>query len=45
MSRFYIDGIEVDVSDPTFYQSIEETDQYIQTLSEYKNDNQSSQMA
>jgi len=39
MSRFYIEGIEIDVAEPTFYLSIEHADQYIEILTEYKNDN------
>ena len=39
MSRFYIEGIEIDVSDPTFYLSLEHADQIIETLTEYKNEN------
>ena len=42
MSRFYIEGIEIDVSDPTFYLSVEHAEQHIETLTEYKNDNMDS---
>lgn len=45
MTRFYVDGIEVEVSDPTFYLPLEKVDQYLTTLSEYKNDNQSNPLA
>lgn len=38
--RFYIEGIEVDVADPTFYLSVEHADQLIETLVEYKHENQ-----
>lgn len=37
--RFYLDGIELDVDDPLFHQDLDETELYIQQLSEYKNDN------
>lgn len=45
MARFYVDGLEVEVSDPTFYLPLEKVDQYITNLSEYKNDNQPNAMA
>lgn len=45
MARFYVDGLEIEVSDPTFYLPLEKVDQHLHTLSEYKNDNQPSPMA
>ena len=43
--RFYIEGIEVDVSDPTFYLPINKVDEIIQTLTDYKRDYATSQVA
>lgn len=39
MSRFYIEGIEIDVSDPIFYLSIEHAEEYIETITNYINEN------
>lgn len=38
MSRFFVEGIEIEITDPTFYQSTKEVDQLIHDLSEYLND-------
>ena len=38
MARFYVEGIEIEVSDPTFYQSAEEIEPLVHHLSEYVND-------
>ena len=38
--RFYIDGIEIDVSnEPLFYMPLDKVNETIKTLTHYKNDN------
>jgi len=38
MARFYVEGIEIEINDPTFYQSVEKIQPLIDHLSEYVND-------
>lgn len=35
----FVDGYEIDVGDPVFYQSVEDTNKLVNQLSEYAHDN------